>query len=57
MPLGMKADLGPGHVVLDGDPAPTPAKGAQRSPLFSAHVYYPRSPVSATTELLFQLFC
>jgi len=24
MPLGMEVDLGPGHVVLDGDPAPPP---------------------------------
>ena len=24
MPLGMKVDLGPGHIVLDGDPAPSP---------------------------------
>ena len=36
MPLGTKLGLGPGHIVLDGDPAPQ--KGA-RSPLFSAHVY------------------
>jgi len=28
MKLGMQADLGPGHIVLDGDPAPLP-KGAQ----------------------------
>jgi len=26
MPLGMEVDLGPGHIVLDGDLAP--AKGA-----------------------------
>jgi len=38
-PLGTKVDLGPGHTVLDGDPAP-PAKGAQQPrPLFSAYVY------------------
>jgi len=24
MPLGMAVDLGPGHIVLDGDPAPSP---------------------------------
>ena len=33
MPLGTEVDLGPGHIVLDGDPAHTAA------PLFSAHVY------------------
>jgi len=27
-------DLGPGHIVLDGDPAP-PTKGALQPPLFS----------------------
>jgi len=32
----MEAGLGPGHIVLDGDPAP-PEKG--HSPQFSAHVY------------------
>jgi len=26
MPLGMQVGLGPGHVVLDGDPAPLPKK-------------------------------
>ena len=33
MPLGTEVDLGPGHIVLDGDPAP-PTKGAQQSPSF-----------------------
>ena len=28
MPLGMEIGLGPGHIVLDGDPAPLPEKGA-----------------------------
>jgi len=32
MPVG----LGPGHIVLDGDPAPPPPKG--HSPQFSAHI-------------------
>ena len=39
MPLGTEVGLGPGHSVLDGDPAP-PRKGAQQPrPLFLAHVY------------------
>ena len=29
--------LGPGHIVLDRDPAPLPKRG--QSPQFSAHVY------------------
>ena len=35
MPLGTKVGLGPGRVVLDGDP--TPQRGTV--PQFSAHVY------------------
>ena len=35
----MYEDLGPGHIVLDGVPAPNQRKG-HSSPLFSAHVYY-----------------
>ena len=31
-PLGTEVDLGPGHIVLDGVPAP--ARGAQQPPLF-----------------------
>jgi len=37
VPLGTKVGLGPGDIVLDGDPAPS-EKGAQ-SPQFSAHIY------------------
>jgi len=37
MPLGMKVGLGPGDVVLDGDPAPLPKNGAV-PPQFSPHV-------------------
>ena len=33
MPLGMEVGLGPGDILLDGDPAP-PWKGAQHPPLF-----------------------
>jgi len=34
MKLGVQVDLGPGHIVLDGNPSPT--KG--HSPQFSAHI-------------------
>ena len=37
MKLGTQVGLGPGHIVLDGDPAPPPPKGHSR-PQFSAHV-------------------
>jgi len=37
MKLGKQVGLGPGHIGLDGDPAPPPPKG--HSPLpFSAHI-------------------
>ena len=41
MPLGTEVDLGPDHIVLDGNPAPHPRwKGhSSHPPLFSAHVY------------------
>jgi len=39
MPLGtMEVGIGPGHIVLDGDPAPFPLKRG-RAPQFSAHVF------------------
>jgi len=34
MPLGKEVDLGPGHTVLDGDPAPHTSPSS-----LSAHVY------------------
>jgi len=50
--LGMDVDLVTGHNVLDG--SQLSAKGAQQPPpLFSAHLLWPRSPISATAERLF----
>jgi len=41
MALGMEMGLGPGHNVLDGDPAPSPPPPKKGySPQFSVHVYY-----------------
>ena len=37
MPLGTEIGLGPGHIVLDGDPSPPPKKG-DTAAQFSAHV-------------------
>ena len=53
-PLGTEVDLGPGHIVLDGVPAP--AKGAQQRPLFGPCLLWPRSPISANSELLLIMF-
>ena len=51
MPLGKEVSLGPGHIVLGGDPAPS---------AFPPHfqpmpVVAKRSPISATAELLFRI--
>ena len=51
-PLRTEVDLGPGHIVLDRVPAPV--KGAQQPPLFGQCLLWPRSPISATAELLFK---
>jgi len=34
MALGVEVGLGPGHIVLDGDPAHLPKKGAEPPPIF-----------------------
>jgi len=38
MKLGTQVGLGPGHIVLDGDPSPLPQRGT--APQFSAHICY-----------------
>ena len=53
--LGMKIGLGPCHIMLDVDPTPPAAKGAP-SPLFGPCLLWPRSPISATAELLLYTF-
>jgi len=49
-PLGTEVDLGPGHIVLDGVSAFR--KLAHQPPLFGPCLLWPRSPISATAELL-----
>jgi len=49
-PLGTEVDFGPGHIVLDGVPALRGTGTA--APIFSACLLWPRSPISATDELL-----
>jgi len=52
-PLGKEVHLGPGHIVLDGDPAP-PSKRGTAAVLFSAHVYSGQGhPISGSAELLY----
>jgi len=53
MPLGIEVGLGPGDIVLDGDPVP-PRKGAQQLPTFRLiSVVAKQSPISETAELLY----
>jgi len=51
MPLGMEVDLGAGHIVLDG--SQRSAEGAAAPPLLGPCLLWPRSPISATAELLY----
>jgi len=56
MSLGRDVGLGPGDIVLDGDPAaPRSRKGAQHPPrtFWRMSIVAKRSPISATAELLF----
>ena len=39
MPLGMEVGIGPGHIVLDGDPPRPLQRDSARPPQFSAHIY------------------
>ena len=51
MPLGMEVGLGPGHIVLDGDP--DAQKAAELPPNFRPmSIVAKRSPISATAEFL-----
>jgi len=55
-PRGTKVDLGTGHIVLDGDPAPLPRKGT------AAPSFRPMSLVAAVAHIsycraLVHLFC
>ena len=38
MKLGMQVGLGPGHIVLGGDPAPPPLKGHSVPPIFGPYL-------------------
>jgi len=40
MALGVQVGLGPGHIVLDGDPAPLPKKGTE-PPIFGSSLLWP----------------
>jgi len=48
MKLGMRVDIGPGHIVLDGDPSPPPQEEG-RAPNFR--------PMSVVAKWLHALRC
>ena len=50
-PHGTEVDLVPGHSLLDWDPA-RPYERGRTAPLFGPCLLWPRSPISATAELL-----
>ena len=41
MPLGVEVGLGPGHIVLDGDPASVPKNGTE-APIFGPSLLWPK---------------
>jgi len=51
-PLGTEEYLGPGHTVLDGVPA-LRERDTAAPHLFGPCLLWPRSPISATAELMF----
>jgi len=55
MSLGKVVGLGPGHIVLDGDPVGTQPPTAAPPQFRPMPVVAKRSPISATAELLFLL--
>ena len=60
MPLGRKVGLGPGHIVLDGDPASPTQRGGGHSPQFVAHVLWPNSrpyQLLQNTWFIFVMYC
>jgi len=50
MKLGVEVGLGPGHTVLDGDPAPPRGTAPNFRPM---SIMAKRSPISATAEHLY----
>ena len=41
MTVGMEVGLGPGHIVLDGEPAPLPKRGQSPAPIFGPFLLSP----------------
>ena len=50
MPLGMEVGLGPGNIVLHGDPVPPSQKRGTAPNFRPMSIVAKRSPISATAE-------
>jgi len=57
VPLGVEVGLGPGDIVLCGDPALLPQKGAQQLPLFGPCPLWPNGRPSQQLPSSCFLFC
>ena len=53
MALVAEVGIGPGHIVLDGEPAPLIEIGTAAPTFWPMSIVAKRSPISATGELLF----
>ena len=56
MKFGMQVGLGPGHIVLDGDPAPPPPKGHSR-PIFGPCLLWSNGRPSQLLLSTCSMFC
>jgi len=56
MPLGKEVGLGPGYIVLNGDPVGTQPTTAAPPHFRPMSIVAKRSPISATAQLLFNLW-
>jgi len=52
MPLGTEVGIGPSHIVLDGDPAPSPQMGTAAPSFRPMSIVANRSLISGTAEHL-----
>ena len=55
MPLGKEVGLGPGYILLDGDPVGTQPPEQDLPTFRPMSIVAKRSPISATAELLLTL--
>ena len=55
MKLGMQVSLGPGHIVLDGDPAPLPQRGTAPFPISGPYLLRPNGCIDQDMSLGMEL--